>query len=264
MAEDRPHSARPRHGWLYALPNARLPHTVDCASQRYDLVETYKHDFFAATGLYRGDTGLAVLKLNRVQPVLFVPLRWIGRLLAAREIQAYQAAAGIRGIPALLGTVGDTGLMHAYVPGRPLQRRDTVSDTFFAELRELLDRLHQRHMAYVDLNKRQNIILGEDGRPYLVDFQISLWWPPSGWRKMAPARWLLARFQRGDDYHFLKHKRRLRPDQLTDADRRALGRISFWIRLHRAVTRPLTHVRRFFLRRLRAGDDQVVAGWGAK
>jgi hypothetical protein len=252
------------HPWLYALPGGRLPDRVTCAGQRYEIVETFKHDFFAATGLYRGASGLAVLKINRTNEFFGLPLGWAGRLLARREIRLYAAARDLPGIPRLLGAVGETGFMHAFVPGHPLGRREAVGELFFAQLLALVSALHTRHIAYVDLNKRQNILVGIDGRPYLIDFQISLHWPPTGWRRWSVARWLLTRFQHGDYYHCLKHKRRLRPDLLTADEARAVARLSPWIRVHRWIARPLTHLRRRTLRHLRTGQSMPVPGSAAK
>ena len=264
-AEGSPgNSRRIRHPWLYALPNAALPRTVCCAGLPYELVETFKHDFFAATGLYRGPTGLAVLKVNRINDFFGVPLQWAGRLLARREIRLYRAVQDLPAVPALLGPVGPAGFMHAFVPGHPLGRREEVSDTFFDELLTLVRTLHARHIAYVDLNKRQNVLVGDDARPYLIDFQISLLLPAVGWCGWPPVRWLLARFQHGDIYHCLKHKRRLRPDLLSAAEQELLGRLSPWIRLHRWVARPLTHLRRRVLRGLQASAGVPIAGSAAK
>ena len=255
---------RIRHPWLYALAEAELPVTAVCAGGQYTLVETFKHDFFAATGLYRGPTGLAVLKVNRANGFFGLPMTWAGRVLARREIRLYRAVQDLPGVPALLGPVGETGFMHAFAPGHPLGRREQVSDSFFDELLELVRTLHARHIAYVDLNKRENILVGADGKPYLIDFQISLLLPATGWRRWRPVRWLLARFQHGDIYHCLKHKRRLRPDLLSAAEQELVERLSPWIRLHRWIARPLTHLRRRTLRRLQAGAEASVAGSTAK
>lgn len=255
---------RLRYPWLYALRGGALPASVTCGGRQFTLVSTFKHDFFAATGLYRDAHGLAVLKLNRTNDLCGFPLRWAGRFLGQRERRLYGLAAGLPGVPALIGAVGETGFMHAYVAGHPLGRREWVPDSFFPELLALLAALHARHIAYVDLNKRENVLVGDDGRPYLIDFQISLHLPPVGWRGLRPLRWLLARFQRADVYHYLKHKRRSRPDLLTPDDERILGRLSRWIRLHRWLARPLTHVRRRLLRRLKAREGVTVAGSSAK
>ena len=241
-----------------------MPEHVTCAGGRYDHVETFKHDFFAATGLYNGPEGLAVLKLGRTTPLGLLPMGWIGRFLTRRELRLYSLAHDLTGVPRLIGAVGRGGLLHAYVPGHPLGRRETVSDTFFAELADLLGSLHDRHIAYVDLNKRQNVLMGDDGKPYLIDFQISLYLPPEGWRRLAPVRWFLRRFQNADRYHYLKHKRRLRPDLLTAEEQARVGRLSPWILLHRWLFRPVTYVRRAVLRRLRRTEDVYVSGSSAK
>lgn len=243
-----------------------MPARVRCAGRGFEHVRTFKHDFFAATGLYRDAASgeLAVLKLNRRADAFTIPLGWIGRLLASREHHFYAALQDLPSVPRLIGRVGPHGLLHAYVPGRPLGRDDQVNDAFFDQLADALAEIHRRGMAYVDLNKRQNILLGDDGRAYLIDFQISLHLPPSRWGRLPGLRWALGRFQQADRYHMLKHKRRLRPDLLSDAERSVLERLSIWIRLHRAIARPLTRVRRRALQRLARSEQVEVAGSGAK
>jgi len=256
---------RPRHAWLYALRGGRLPSAVCCDGQRYEHVETFKHDFFAATGLYRGPAGeLAVLKLGRENEIATIPADWLGRWLTRREVRLYRLLADVPGVPRLIGTVGDNGLLHEYVPGRPLRREDRVDDHFFDRLLELLETLWSRDVAYVDLNKRENVLLGDDGRPYLIDFQISLHLPRDDWGRWRLLRWLLARFQAADRYHALKHKRKLRPDLLSESERRELANLSIWIKLHRWLTRPITRMRRTVLARLHRSETNRVAGWSAK
>jgi hypothetical protein len=229
------------------------------------LRQTFKHDFFAATGLYESpDNRLALVKFGRRSEFAGLPLAWIGRWLTQREARFYRQAEDLPGVPKLLGVIDRHVLVREFVPGRPLGRRDTVADDFFPQLRVLLSALHERSIAYVDLNKRQNILLGADGQPYLFDFQISVALPPVGLAKYPPLQWLLRRFQRADDYHYLKHKRRLRPDQLTPEELAAVNRLSIWIRLHRLIARPLTLVRRRMLMWLNRSDDVPVAGSSEK
>lgn len=257
-------SLKPRHEWLYAVPGGAMPRAVRCQGRIWEHVETFKHDFFAATGLYRCGDALGVLKLGRMTDVFTIPTRFIGRFLARREAHMYELLDGLPGVPRWIGRVGDTGILHEFVPGHPLGRDERVSDAFFDELFALLREVHGRDMAYVDLNKRQNILVGDDGRPYLIDFQISLHLPPTGWRRLAPVRWLLARFQHEDWYHSLKHKRRVRPDLLTESERADVERLSFWIKLHRVVSRPITQLRRRTLKRLSQSETVSVAGSHAK
>jgi hypothetical protein len=255
---------RLKYPWLCALRNGELPPVVTHAGTIYRLCQTFKHDFFAATGLYAGPGRPVVLKLGRTSDFLSLPMSWCGNYLESRECRILEQAQGIRGVPRLVGRVGKNGVLREFVPGHPLGRREAVSDSFFEDLEAILRALHKRHIAYVDLNKRQNILIGEDGKPYLIDFQISLFLPPSGWGRTWPVRRVLERFQHADRYHFLKHKRRLRPDLLTPAERARVERLGPWIRLHRLVARPLTHLRRSTLARLRRNEAESVPGSAAK
>lgn len=196
-----------------------------------------------------------VVKINRrIDPLT----RLAGRYLALREVRAYSKLADVPNVPALVGRVTSTGFAHAFAVGEPLSKSSKVPDAFFDELMSLVKELHRRGMAYVDLNKPENVILGDDGRPYLIDFQIhfdaAAWWPGS------VGRWLLEIFHRGDVYHVLKHKRRIRPDLLTDEERVALEHRGFFIRLHRTITKPYFRIRRPIMRWLKSSGRVMDAG----
>ncbi len=222
----------------------------------YRRATIFKHDFFAATGLYVSESGKIVVKIGRVSALSFIPTRWIGEFLARHEARLFGLVAGLSGVPRFLGRVGPTGIAHEYVEGRPLGRDDRVDDRFFPRLAELLDAMHRRGVAYVDLEKRENILHGADGRPYLIDFQISWHWPRARLGDTWFARRLLRVLQESDRYHLHKHWRRQRPDQYAAMfPDGAEGRPPPWIRLHRAIFRPVTLLRRRVLVWLGARDS---------
>jgi predicted Ser/Thr protein kinase len=233
----------PDRVWYFmrALGRSGLPGSFEIDGNTYGLMKSVKHDFFAATGFYTDDAGKkVVLKMERTACFLKLPMRWIGRALCRREMRFYGKLQDLPNVPRLLGMVGDTGFVHEYVEGRPLAKGKPVPDGFFQRLQELLAELHRRGIAYVDTNKPENILLGDDGLPHLIDFQIS-WDSP----------FLRRRLQREDFYHILKHKKRLRPDELTEEELARVNHISWMIRLHRAITKPYFFVRRRMFRRLR-------------
>ncbi len=243
MREELPPSLR-------ALGRKTLPDTVTLADGSYQLVRLFKHDFFAITALYSRDSNKAVLKVGRMADFLGLPCGWIGRLLAGHEAAAYRRLADLEAVPRFLGRWGKHGFAHAYVEGHPLRKGERVPEGFFRCLREALDEIHRRGMAYVDLEKPQNVIVGDDGRPYLIDFQIAWHWPREYGGNLWPARWLLRRLQGADRYHLLKLQRRTRPDQLTPQQLAASYRKPWYIRLHRWVTQPAMRLRRRTLERL--------------
>ena len=161
----------------------------------------------------------------------------------------------------MLGTVGATGFVLEFVNGRPLDGGTSIPDGFFAQLRQIVQQIHHRGIAYVDMNKRANILVGDDGQPHLVDFQISF-----DLRGLAGdnflTRLILARLQREDLYHVNKHHARLRPDELSPEQLAAANKRSVLIRMHRFITKPWFGLRRRTWQRLRhrsspAGRERV-------
>jgi hypothetical protein len=235
---------------LKALGKEPFPRTLDVDGQQYIQVKVYKHDFFAATGLFADEDGRqVVLKIGRMARILGLPAGWIGVWLARREARIYQALDDLDGVPCFVGMWGKHGFIHEFAPGRPLQRDDAVRDTFFDELDALIGQIHDRGLAYVDLEKCENIIVGEDQRPYLIDFQIS-WHIAQSWGSLLPLGWLRDRLQEMDRYHLLKHRKRTRPDQLTTMEIAQAERRPWYIRAHRRMVAPLQKVRRGFLRKV--------------
>ncbi|HPF39511.1 MAG TPA: hypothetical protein P5081_07975 [Phycisphaerae bacterium] len=121
-------------------------------------------------------------------------------------------------------------------------KNDALPDDFFPRLEKLIAEMHALNIAYVDLEKRENVLVGDDGGPWLFDFQIA--WDRSGW---FVSRWILRILQKSDRYHLLKHWRRLRPDQLDEARLRECESPPFWIAGHRLIFRPITRLRRHIL-----------------
>lgn len=248
---------------FFALGHAVMPQQIAANGITYQFLRLFKHDFFAATALYqRADappvnlatiddpavaSALAVLKIQRTQSIFGFPMRWLGQIVANREIAIYHHLQGIPGIPAFLGNVGPTGFLHAYIPGRDLEPSDTLSLRFFQDLQTLLSQVHARRIAYVDTNKRENILRGVDDRPYLIDFQISFDGNRRPWRWFG-FRWVLAHLQHKDQYHYYKHKTRLIP-QFCSPDDNRLARPPLLIRLHRLIAQPFIRTRRRFLAR---------------
>lgn len=235
---------------MRALGREEPPVSFELGGRVFVRTRIVKHDFWAATAFYQSDDGCdAVAKINRSAKFFGIALDWIGQWLCDREMRFYSALREVKNVPALIGRLGKTGFVHEFVPGRPLAYKLSVPDNFFPDLQKLISDIHARGMAYVDANKPQNVLLGEDGRPHLIDFQISFDLKTFGdW--VLPRR-ILRHLQCADDYHVLKLKRKIRGDQLTDEERSRARRRSTLIRLHRWLTRPYFALRRPTIRKLR-------------
>ena len=219
----------------------------------FRLLEILKHDSWAATAIYTSATGKALCKFNRRQPILAIPMAWLGRLLAARERHFHARLAGVVGIPAHLGPVSVDGVelpnafSREFIEGHVLDRHQRVDDDFFPRFAALLADVHHRDVAHVDLHKRENVLVDLSGRPWLIDFQISFSLPSGVPLLGLPLRSVLRILQQCDDYHLLKHHLHHRPDQAGLEAEEIDRRRPWWIRLHRRFAVPFRTLRRQLL-----------------
>lgn len=259
---------RPRPALFRALGRNEPPPIITVGGERHELVEVFKHDSWAATALYRGERGKMVVKFNRRRrPALLRPDAWLGCWLARREAHAYRLLRGVPGVPTVGGDVRVNGRLwrtavaHPYLEGHPLHMDERPQDLFFPQLSAMLAAMHERGMAYADLNKRENVIVAEDGTPALVDFQLH--YAPARWTLwFPPVRWLRRSLQAGDLYHLRKHRLWHRPD-LVPPDEHDLSQlrppgVRFWRAIYSV---PVTHLRRRLLLwlRIRSGTGRAVS-----
>lgn len=241
--------------YLFAMGRQNAPETLTVAGRTYRFYKLFKHDFFALTAMYldetppatdelKGETPTyAVLKIQRTYHLFGFPMQWLGRIVANHEIGIFEKLQGVAGVPAFLGRYGRTGFLHAFVPGEPLTPQHPFTPKFFDDLHQLFTDIHARGIAYVDSNKRENILFGDDGKPWLIDFQISFR------SRSFLSRWFLKHMQAEDWYHYYKHKTRLMPQHCTPEEIARAERQSWLIKLHRFFAQPIIRVRRKFLSR---------------
>jgi len=244
-----------------SLRGKLCPDQFEVEGVTYTLEKHLKHDFFASTGCYAGSDGRRVcLKRFHTEPFLLIPLGWSGRYMCNREIRFYRHLADVEGIPALVGKLGSSGLVHQWIEGCDLldyaakgadpEPEEKVPDDFFDRLAQLTLELHDRGVAYVDLNKPDNVLVGDDERPYLVDFQISFRRPERRWNLLG--RWLFRVLCREDMYHVRKLKRKFRRDLMDDEELRRSYERSLLLSFHRKFAHPFQKFRRWVLTRLGA------------
>lgn len=140
--------------------------------------------------------------------------RWVARRLMSRERRALAALSGLAGVPARLpGTEWELApdlqgrvpaaadvLVRSFLPGAALHQAEELPADFFEHLARLVEELHVRGVCHNDLHKEQNVVVGPDGRPGLIDFQLASVHPRAG-RAFASRC-------RDDLRHVDKHRRR--------------------------------------------------------
>ncbi len=145
----------------------------------------------------------------------------VGALSIRREALMYRMLRDIRGIPSEAHTVDRYAIAVTHIPGRDAAQlqRGELTPLFFSRLREIIDRIHDRGIVLCDLRNIKNVLLGDDGKPYLIDFSTAF---------QRGGRWNILRngiyriFFQDDLLGIAKLKRERAPHLLTDAERSAL------------------------------------------
>ncbi|AQT69680.1 serine/threonine protein kinase [Anaerohalosphaera lusitana] len=239
---------------FYAAGLNGLPERITVKGKDFQLWQVLKNDFFAVTGIYLIDPQQAnsappkvVLKMARCRSFFGLPLKWLGKLMCRHEMRMLALVKEIPNVPQIYSPYGKYGFVYNYIPGNTLDDRPCLDPAFFDELRDLLKKIHQRNIAYIDMNKRGNIIVGEDGKPRLIDFQISRHIKTS---PILPAlsHYIRKHLQHADIYHLCKHKRKFQPHLLTSDELATYKNRPGWIKAHRLIANPYRTIRRSILR----------------
>ena len=177
----------------------------------------------------------------------------VARQLLARERRALEALGGMRGVPRLVGEQARATGLRTFLVGQPLHRATALPRDFFELLDELVREMHERGVCHNDLHKEQNIVVLEDGRPGLIDFQLASVHPHRAGRTF--------RSRCGDDLrhvrkHSLRYERRGRPKTSEERSGGALPRRSVLAGLWRRTGKPLYNVVTRRILRTRDGEER--------
>lgn len=236
-----------------ALGKSEPPLEITIGGETYQRSEIYKHDSWAATSLYQGKCGLVIVKFNRQQRIGIISMRWLGYWLARHESTLLSRLRDLPNVPNLMGPVFVDGMLarHAvarvFVAGHPLGSKEMLPQSFFDQLQEIIHGVHQRRIAYMDLHKRENVIVGDDGQPHLIDFQVSYILPRGWWTRLTPLPWLLRLFQQADHYHCVKHVVKHSKVDYVTAKKKLIESRPLWIKMHRWIAVPIRELRRKLL-----------------
>jgi predicted Ser/Thr protein kinase len=147
--------------------------------------------------------------------------RIIGPILIYRERCALSKLIGVKGVPQLIGRIDRYAFAMEYLPGASLDRKidKSPNNEFYKDLAGVVDDIHARGVAHCDLYSRGNVIFGDDGQPYIVDFAACVL---RGGKLNFFMRALFNQFVRADEKAVLRIKRRLSPNLLTEEERQEL------------------------------------------
>ncbi|MEM8711814.1 MAG: phosphotransferase [Planctomycetota bacterium] len=204
----------------------------------------------------RFGAGLVARALARREERALRHLREAGVTAIAREPGIPdEVLEALRSLPTEAGELPRRGevYLRPFAEGLPLHRAERLPRNFFQLLDEAARELHAAGVCHNDLHKEQNIVVGEDGRPVLIDFQLATLHPRRPTKGME-GRWFRARCL-DDIRHVQKHRRRYTRDgrgpleeRVADSERmKRTGIPLVWMKtgkpVYKFVTRRLLRTR---------------------
>lgn len=100
-----------------------------------------------------------------------------GRIMAKIEYNTLNKLNGIEGIAPEVHMLSPYTIAFSYITGKPLKaytKTKSVPPEFFYKMEKLVSEMHSRDIVHLDLRNLGNIIRGDDGKPYVIDFQSSI------------------------------------------------------------------------------------------
>ncbi|ERJ20541.1 putative serine-threonine protein kinase [Salinisphaera shabanensis E1L3A] len=172
---------------------------------------------------------------------------WFGRIIAPvliwREASALRRLDGIVGVPQLYRQLDARGVLIEYLPATPWPQAKPA-EAAYHKLDELVDQMHARGVAHCDLRAPSNMLVDEDGQPYIVDF-VARVCRGRGWN--LPWNWLFRQFVGADESALAKLRVRFAPRLATADDRARLDERGPVERIARAIGERTRAVVRFFV-----------------
>ena len=158
-----------------------------------------------------------------------------GRFLVWRESIAYKKLVGLRGIPKFYRTIDGIAFLIEDIQGKDIEIYCTekkLDDFFFTELKKVVDNFHEYGIAHCDLKRSPNIIVGNDGRPYIVDWSASI--SKKGFH-IFPLNYVYQRFVRDDLNAIIKLRLKYCPEKVSVEDKRKYYHRSRFEKIIRAI-----------------------------
>jgi RIO-like serine/threonine protein kinase len=142
--------------------------------------------------------------------------------LIQQEWKIYSRLKGVKGIPQPVGRIDRFAFAMEFIPGVPIERGKMIPPSFFSDLDQVLKAIHSRGVVHMDLRHKGNILVSENGEPFLIDFNSSIAFKEKGILR----RYLFQLFRWVDYGGFLKLKERTSPSSMTPEETNFLKRFN--------------------------------------
>ncbi|MED5535033.1 MAG: hypothetical protein VX690_04995 [Pseudomonadota bacterium] len=141
--------------------------------QTHDPADTLGSGYQASIYLYKGPSEKYIIKKAFGSMIR----KKLSEASIRHEEQVYRKLIGIPGIPKCFGLLDTKYLILEYIPGgsyRTLEHELNDKDHFFSNLLSILNDMHAAGVAHGDLKRKDNILVGPNQKPFIIDFGVSV------------------------------------------------------------------------------------------
>ena len=135
-----------------------------------------------------------------------------------REYNVYKKLKGLNGIPKCYGLTDQGKLVLEYINGgsyRDKQYELDGNDNFFDALLELITSMHNLGVAHGDLKRKDNLIVDQNLKPYLIDFGTAV----INYDESSSLKKIVFNFLRKTDLNaWIKHKYKRSYENISNED----------------------------------------------
>lgn len=160
--------------------------------------------------------------------------RLVGRRTQKREAAVYQRLAGVEGVPGFLGVIDEDAFAVEFVEGETLSRqleKERLAPVL-ENLEKVINSIHTRRVVHLDLKQKRNVLVREDNRVAVVDFQSAICFGEGPLSDLIFS-WLKKRDRAG----LIKFKAKYGPELLSSHEKKIYSRERILARLW-----PFTHL----------------------
>ena len=136
-----------------------------------------------------------------------------------RELEIYKKLQDIHGIPDCFGMTWRCDLILEYIERQSYPDKQyelAGNQSFFQELLDLILNIHNKGIAHGDLKRKDNILVSQDNKPFLIDFGTAISIDNS---KGRIKRFVFGFLKSTDLNAWIKHKYNRNYDDISEDDR---------------------------------------------
>lgn len=133
---------------------------------------------FANAIVYRYKDDRFDLVIKDFQHSPWIVRKTVARLFVNQEYKALDRLSGMSGVSNEFHRLSAISIAYSFIKGTPLRtlnkQNKTLPKLFFNQLEHRVSEMHRRGLVHLDLRNLGNILVGEDGQPYFIDFQSAI------------------------------------------------------------------------------------------